>query len=118
MMPSNRSDDTVINLTVADREKAVKLLQEIPSAVSYVIDCVKTEIKVSDRFNGMGAIHSKFTDVGKILGYENDIAQGRESLIQRIRELNNEVAELKKQLAGKITLEHAAQFFLQFDKEF
>lgn len=117
-LPDCHNDETPVNLTAGEKEQSLLAIAEIGVASSQLNSLIKeNELTVSTRYTTFRFIEARVKKLTDLLHYDSDVADVRASDLSRIKELNEEVAELKKQLGKSVDLTTASQFFLSYLKD-
>lgn len=117
-LPDCHNDETPVNLTVGEKEQSLTALSQIHMAAVQLDSLIKkNDLTVSDRYSTFRYIEARVQLLTELLHYDSDVEDVRKGHVDRIRELNEEVAELKTQLGKSVDFVTAKGFFLSFLKD-
>jgi hypothetical protein len=105
-MSPNHSDDTPVVLTDDAKAAATTSLKKAADALYFVMEFIKNgSLTVSARYNGLAVAISDINHARKLLGGESDLQQDMEGFQKRLREANEEIRRLEKEMTKGITAE-------------
>lgn len=90
-----------VEISANDKEAVKKELTHLIHAAHSLLDDIKKDqLRPENAGMMVSLLESYQVDVGKLLGYETELAKQREERFVEIREKNKEIDELQKQLAS------------------
>lgn len=97
-------DNTLLSLNEDEKAVSLKSLSDMRHALAFFQEMLsKDEATVGIRHNTLSVVRSELTHIGKFIGSDKDEENERKSLIQRIKDLNLEKEELRKELGQGVT---------------
>lgn len=108
-----------VNFKGKDKEKAVKLVNDIIHSMSFFLENLANwELQKDDVKTFMGLFESYFTELSPLVGYDSVLVQERKGRNAKIRELNTEIARLQSLIGQEISPEAVSGFLRNCDNIF
>lgn len=109
------NNQTPVNLTDEDLEKALKLLTQIQQNLEFFAVRLQDRPKMQDIHTHMGLLESYTKELSPLVQYDTVLTEEMERRYKEVREANKTIHELERKLGEGVTAEGVSSKLREYD---